>query len=365
MEYGSTDVRVRSRGCAVGEACGKRGPERKRNPRVNTAPAPNSDEPANNTCTGVPTIACFSPAFRPEMYSVEWLERLQDFLCVSRVPLSNNDVLARYLLSDPFRRELYPAGQARENSSEEFKKRLLDAHGPEESAGQLIERFHALHQREGQTIEQYAKEVAEVGRRAGVTERDLVARFAGGITSKEAYLAIRLKEPATLSEARRDWRQTRTGNPKSEKTEATQLMEYLIREKRLFQLRWIGPPLTRLHPQKTPNQRPPTGTHSGGPGNRRVLSIAGLQAGDTPCVKERDLVARFGGGITSREVYRVIRLLEPPTLAEAPKLATRIIQVEDDFQERQQPRAGISKPEKTEMAQKIDTRQRHMRLIMR
>ncbi|KRX60985.1 hypothetical protein T06_6361 [Trichinella sp. T6] len=59
MEYGSTDVRVRSRGCTVGEACGnasssvlargKRGPERKRNLRVNTGPAPNSDEPANNT----------------------------------------------------------------------------------------------------------------------------------------------------------------------------------------------------------------------------------------------------------------------------------------------------------------------------
>ncbi|KRY23967.1 Retrovirus-related Pol polyprotein from transposon, partial [Trichinella patagoniensis] len=74
-------------------------------------------------------------------------------------------------------------------------------------------------------------------------ERDLVARFAGGITSKEAYLAIRLYEPATLSEARRlvskvmraeedfhQRRQTRTGNPKSEKTEATQLMEDLIRE---------------------------------------------------------------------------------------------------------------------------------------
>ncbi|KRY07338.1 hypothetical protein T12_483 [Trichinella patagoniensis] len=31
-------------------------------------------------------------------------------------------------------------------------------------------------------------------------------------------------------------------------------------------------------------QRPPTGTQSGRPGNRRVLSIAGLQTGDTPCV---------------------------------------------------------------------------------
>ncbi|XP_003369373.1 reverse transcriptase family protein [Trichinella spiralis] len=140
-------------------------------------------------------------------------------------------------------------------------------------------RFHALHQREDQTIEQYAQEVAEIGRRAGVTERDLVARFAGGITSKEAYLAIRLQEPATLTEAQilvskvmraeKDFhqrQQTRTGNPKPEKTEATPTMEDLIlgktgvdgrttrREKRrLFQLRWFGSPLTRLPTRKTPN----------------------------------------------------------------------------------------------------------------
>ncbi|KRX45518.1 hypothetical protein T05_11350 [Trichinella murrelli] len=184
------------------------------------------------------------------MDSVEWLERLEDFLCLSRVPPSDHGMAARYLLSDSVRRELYPAGQTREDSFEEFKKRLLDAYGPEESTGQLNERFHTLHQREGQTIEQYAQEVAEVGRRAGVTERDLVARFAGGITSKEAYLAIRLREPATLTEARRlvskvmraeedfqQRRQRRTGNPKPEKTEATQLMEDLIREVRKISLK--------------------------------------------------------------------------------------------------------------------------------
>ncbi|KRY30401.1 hypothetical protein T01_6194 [Trichinella spiralis] len=123
------------------------------------------------------------PAFRPEMDSVEWLERLEDFLCLSRVPPSDHGMAARYLLSDSVHRELYPEGQTRGDSFEEFKKRLLDAYGPEESTGQLIERFHALHQREGKTIEQYAQEVAEVGRRVGVTERDL--------------------EPATLTEARR------------------------------------------------------------------------------------------------------------------------------------------------------------------
>ncbi|KAL1239545.1 Pyruvate kinase [Trichinella pseudospiralis] len=134
--------------------------------------------------------------------------------------------------SNSVRRELYPAGQARENSFEEFKTRLLSTNGPGLSTGQLTERFHALHQREGQTNEQYAQEVAEVGRRAGVSERDLVARFARGITSKQAYLAMRLQEPQTLAEARKlvskvvqaeeDFHQSRqsdTRNPKPEKTE--------------------------------------------------------------------------------------------------------------------------------------------------
>ncbi|KRY74865.1 hypothetical protein T4A_1222 [Trichinella pseudospiralis] len=139
------------------------------------------------------------------------------------------------------RRELYPAGQARENSFEEFKTRLLSTNGPGLSTGQLTERFHALHQREGQTNEQYAQEVAEVGRRAGVSERDLVARFARGITSKQAYLAMRLQEPQTLAEARKlvskvvqaeeDFHQSRqsdTRNPKPEKTEVAQSIDALI-----------------------------------------------------------------------------------------------------------------------------------------
>ncbi|KRZ81763.1 Retrovirus-related Pol polyprotein from transposon 17.6, partial [Trichinella sp. T8] len=71
-------------------------------------------------------------------------------------------------------------------------------------------------------------------------------------------------------------------------------------------------------------------------------------------VSERDLVTRFSGGVTSKEVYRAIRLQEPPTLAEARKLATRIIQVEDGYQEKPQPRAGVAKTEKSEMAEKID-----------
>ncbi|KRX53889.1 Transposon Ty3-I Gag-Pol polyprotein, partial [Trichinella sp. T9] len=52
--------------------------------------------------------ACCSPppAFRPEMNSVEGKEWLEDFLCVSRVPPSDHGVVAHYLLSDSFPREL-------------------------------------------------------------------------------------------------------------------------------------------------------------------------------------------------------------------------------------------------------------------
>ncbi|KRX37808.1 hypothetical protein T05_7745 [Trichinella murrelli] len=292
---------------------GKRESERKGNRPVNTDPSPNMDERANNTVEEVnepargsgslhwepvreltPSVYrgayyCPPPAFRPEMDSVEWLERLEDFLCISRVPPPDHGVVARYLLSDP-----------------EFKKRLLGAYGPQESTGQLIERFQALHQREGQTIEQYAQEVAEIRCRAGVSERDLLARFAWGITSKEAYLAIRLQEPATLTEARRlvskvmraeedfhQRRQSHTGNPKPEKTEATQSIDDLIREVRkvsmklekqeptavrhaarrhgcficggLGHLRRDCPPESHAAPRR--NQRPPTGTQSGFPGN--------------------------------------------------------------------------------------------------
>ncbi|KRZ61377.1 hypothetical protein T02_8512 [Trichinella nativa] len=149
--------------------------------------------------TSVYRYTCYylPPAFCPDMNSVEWLERLEDFFYVSRVPLSDHGVVAHYLLSDSVR----------------------------------------------QTIKQYAQEVAEIGRSAGVSERDPVARFAGGITSKKAHLAIRLQEPQTLAEAQKlvskvmrgeeDFHQSRqlhTGNPKLEKTEVAQSINALIRE---------------------------------------------------------------------------------------------------------------------------------------
>ncbi|KRX52236.1 hypothetical protein T09_2974 [Trichinella sp. T9] len=85
--------------------------------------------------TSVYGYTCYylPPAFCPDMNSVEWLERLEDFFYVSRVPPSDHGVVAYYLLSDSVRREFYPLGQARENSFEEFKRRLLGTYGPEES----------------------------------------------------------------------------------------------------------------------------------------------------------------------------------------------------------------------------------------
>ncbi|KRX83645.1 RNA-directed DNA polymerase -like protein [Trichinella sp. T6] len=205
---------------------GKREAERKGNPPVNTGSSPNSDGRANNTMEEANepaggSGACYCPplAFRPDMDSVGWLERLEDFFSASRVPPSDHGV-------------------------------------------------------------QYAQEVAEVGRRAGVSERDLLAR---GITSKQAYMAMLLQEPSTLAEAWKlvskvmragedfhQGRQLHTSNPKPEKAEATQSIDNLIREMRKISL-------------KLEKQEP---TASGRPGTRRVLSMAGLQADETSCVND-------------------------------------------------------------------------------
>ncbi|KRX50222.1 hypothetical protein T05_4562 [Trichinella murrelli] len=41
--------------------------------------------------------------------------------------------------------------------------------------------------------------------------------------------------------------------------------------------------------QQRRTQRQPTGTQIGGPGNRRVLAMAGLQAGNMPCVNDNEV----------------------------------------------------------------------------
>ncbi|KRY41540.1 hypothetical protein T01_11996 [Trichinella spiralis] len=124
------------------------------------------------------------------------LKKLEDFFCPSGVSTSNYGLVVRYLLSDPVRCELYLVGQARENSFEELKRELLNTYGPEKSSVELIESIHFLRQRESQIIKQCAEEVAKLGCRAGVSERDLVALFAGGVASRKVHGAIRLQEPS-------------------------------------------------------------------------------------------------------------------------------------------------------------------------
>ncbi|KRX29515.1 hypothetical protein T05_16195, partial [Trichinella murrelli] len=64
-----------------------------------------------------------------------------------------------------------------------------------------MKRIYPLRQRESQIIKQCAEEVAKLGRRAWVSERDLVALLDGGVASREVHRAIRLQDPPTLAEA--------------------------------------------------------------------------------------------------------------------------------------------------------------------
>ncbi|KRY83423.1 hypothetical protein T4D_7667 [Trichinella pseudospiralis] len=173
-------------------------------------------EEANQT-TPPAAYFCPPPAFGPEMDAKEWLNKLEDFFRASGVPTMDYGAVGRYLLTDPVRRELYPPGQATNSF-----------HGGVE--GTAAKR-------------QFAQEVAELGRRAGVSERDLVTRFSGRVTSRDVYRAIRLQEPPTLAEARKlatriihvedgyqEKQQPRAGVAKTEKSEMAEKVDAMIRE---------------------------------------------------------------------------------------------------------------------------------------
>ncbi|KRY11964.1 hypothetical protein T12_17093 [Trichinella patagoniensis] len=74
-----------------------------KSPPVDTGSSSLSDECANSAIAEVYRGACYSPppSFRPQMNPVEWLERLDDFFCFSRVPPSDHGVVARYLKLSP------------------------------------------------------------------------------------------------------------------------------------------------------------------------------------------------------------------------------------------------------------------------
>ncbi|KRX33438.1 hypothetical protein T05_13926 [Trichinella murrelli] len=114
------------------------------------------------------------------MDHTECLEKLEDFFCANCVLTSNYGVVMRCLLSDPVRCELYKH---------------------EKSFVELIKCIHPLRQRESQIIKQCAEVVAKLGRRACVSDRDLVALLAGGVASREVHRAIRLRDPPTFPEA--------------------------------------------------------------------------------------------------------------------------------------------------------------------
>ncbi|KRZ48680.1 hypothetical protein T02_5733 [Trichinella nativa] len=118
------------------------------------------------------------PTFSPEIDPVEWLESMEDFFVVTGVPSSQQAASARLSVNIDIRRELFPPGSPRDISWDELKRRFLDTYDHE-----------------------FAYEVAELGRRAGKSENELVARFICGVASKEVHRELRLRELKTLVKA--------------------------------------------------------------------------------------------------------------------------------------------------------------------
>ncbi|KRY44996.1 Retrovirus-related Pol polyprotein from transposon 17.6 [Trichinella britovi] len=127
---------------------------------------------------------------------------MEDFFVVTGVPSSQQAASARLSVNIAIRRELFPPGSPRDISWDELKRRFLDIYGHGESLIQLAVRFNGLKQRKNQSIREFAQEVAELGRRAGTSESELVARFICGVASKEVHRELRLREPTTLVKAR-------------------------------------------------------------------------------------------------------------------------------------------------------------------
>ncbi|KRZ58635.1 Secernin-3 [Trichinella nativa] len=131
------------------------------------------------------------------------------------------------------------------------KRRLPSAYGP---LG-LIERFHALRQREGQTIQQYAQEVAELGCRACAVrqwnnvEPPTLAE-AWKLAGQQGHPSgRRFPRVPTAAHGRHEAGEDR-GGPAYPRLDwrDRQLCQERIR---MLQLRQFGPPQTQLPPWKT------------------------------------------------------------------------------------------------------------------
>ncbi|KRX70529.1 Jerky -like protein-like [Trichinella sp. T6] len=105
-------------------------------------------------------------------------------------------------MTEAARRELFPAGSTRDNFWDDLKRCMLDTYGQNEFPIRLEMRSSGLRQQKNHPIRDFSREVAEVGRRAGKSELELVARFILGLASQELHREFRVREPATLAKAR-------------------------------------------------------------------------------------------------------------------------------------------------------------------
>ncbi|KRY73130.1 hypothetical protein T4A_5225 [Trichinella pseudospiralis] len=229
-------------------------------------------------------------AFSPGMDPTEWLDTVEDFFLVNDVPSARQVASARLLMTEAVRRELFPPGSAWDISWQELRRRLLDTYDNNDK-------------------------VAEVGRRSGKAKSELVSRFILDLTSKKLHRELRLREPATLtkvrqlterlSEIEKEIKEERrravnddatesVGLAKAvdglarrlEKMETAQDRPFRVRSTRrpteCFQCGGLGQ-FRRDCPQLRTRTWPARALNNGH-GDRRLLAMAELQAGNAPSV---------------------------------------------------------------------------------
>ncbi|KRX71866.1 hypothetical protein T06_16919 [Trichinella sp. T6] len=176
-------------------------------------------------------------------------------------------------------------------SLQELKRHLLDAYSQCESPIGLEMRSSDLRQRKDQPVRDFASKVDEVGCKADKSESELIGSFILSLASKELHRELCLREQATFTEARqlaergtaieegqrRAVDDSASGNGGLDKT-----VKALARRMDKLECGSLGHLRGDCPHKRRRTQRQPTGTQSGGPGNRRVLTMARLKAGDTP-----------------------------------------------------------------------------------